>query len=211
MAEPVVHSPLEVVNLALDAIGVTSEANNLDSPTERWEIVAARQYPQVKRLLFEEADWPFASKEAAIAGIDTWESQQWAKAYSLPEDFIRARELLPSSSDQLVGVRPSEAGPVIALPYDFAQHDGVRVLVTDVDGPVLRYTADIEVRQWPAMFTEAMVWRLAARVAGPLKASADLSGHAMKMAVHATAVAIAQARNEVQAYPRRNSVLTRRR
>lgn len=210
MAEIVVHSPLEVCQLALDALGSTDEVSNIDAPQSREEKLCARHYPHERRRLFEAADWSFASKEALLSEVSGWTSEVWTHAYGLPDDFIYAREIVNGVPAVVVGINRLAVPEIPSVAFDFAQFGGVRVLVADVEQPVLRYTADVEVRQWPAAFTEAMVWRLASRLAGPLKVNAQLAAYAQQMAERATHAAVASVGNEVQRYSPPDSVLNRR-
>lgn len=118
-------------------------------------------YDHTLEELLAELPWAFAKKQVSITANATAPTQGYAKRYALPSDFI-----------QLLRVNQ------IDTTENFGQWEIVGgFLHTDLGSPViLDYTANItEVALFPAPFVEALIARIAAKIALPLTGKADIA------------------------------------
>lgn len=146
-------SDTEVVNLALVRLGLEPIAA-LDENNDRAR-AATRLYPQARDELLRGSNWNFAQKRVELA--QTTPDPAWGDlfAYALPTDCLMVLEtdLLDTSPWRL------EA----------------RTLVTAEAGVSILYVARIEdPAQWDALFTEAVVDKLAFLLSYPLTRNAQL-------------------------------------
>jgi hypothetical protein len=92
-------------------------------------------------------------------------SPEYTYAYALPEDLLIGRYIWPGSRS----VRGDQR-----VPYKRGSLGSIDVLWADADPaqpPKLIYVEDvIDVSRFPAGFTDALAWRLAYEISGPLKA-----------------------------------------
>lgn len=111
---------------------------------------AAQQYPVARKMCLEACDWSFASRLAdlpeAVRPEATPVSAAFPFLFRLPADCLRVREVIGCRADW-------------RLDGDF--------LRVDRAGPLpIRYTGDQDNEtRFPAMFAEAVTWRLAAMLA----------------------------------------------
>ena len=110
----------------------------------------AQQYPVARRLCLEACDWSFASRIAdlpeAVRPYGTPLSAAFPFLFRLPADCLKVREVIECWTDwRLDGdfLRADRAGP-LSIRYTADQHNETR---------------------FPAMFAEAVSWRLASMLA----------------------------------------------
>lgn len=169
-----------VCNLALSYIG-ESPISSLD-PTVDSSLTAslcARFYTTTRNDLLGRRPWSFATRRKTLVAIES-EWDQWDYAYGVPADCLRPQAVYVTDSDDdhaLVAtdwLTPSDvqSSPtqlpkvVFTIEQDV---DGNRVLYSDLQDASLRYTAKVcDVALWPAWFTKALAWLLAADLAGAL-------------------------------------------
>lgn len=168
-----IQTEAEVCNLGLAAIGQTAFINSLneDSPEAQ---VAKEIYPGAVDVLLERADWKFASRRKALAVVvdadedpdDDAVRDGWRFVYALPSDCIAPRQLV------IPGIRTPSADQRIVFDVEAdAENTGRgnitrRVLLTDQEEAVLRYTARVVTPAlWSPLFVEAMSWFLASKFA----------------------------------------------
>ncbi len=146
MAEPIATSTIAAQAFRLMELGPISSFAD-DTPQAQ---DAASQYPVARRLCLEACDWSFASMIAdlpeAMQPTGTAQSSAFPFLYRLPPDCLKVREMLTSGAEW-------------RLDGDF--------LRANTGGPLsVRYTGDVENEtRFPAMFIEAVAFRLAAMLA----------------------------------------------
>lgn len=146
MPEPIATSTIAAQAFRLMELGPISSFAD-DTPQAQ---DAAQQYPVARKLCLETCDWSFASRIAdlpeAIRPETTPISAAFPFLYRLPADCLRVREMINPCVDW-------------RLDGDF--------LRADRSGPLpIRYTRDLETEtRFPAIFAEAVSWRLAAMLA----------------------------------------------
>lgn len=146
MAEPIATSTIAAQAFRLMELGpISSFADETPQAQD-----AAQQYPVARRVCLEACDWSFASSIAdlpeAELPVGTARSGAFPFLFKLPAKCLRVREVL----DPMIEWR---------LDGDF--------LRADAAGPLsVRYTSDVENEtRFPAMFIEAVAFRLAAMLA----------------------------------------------
>lgn len=146
-------------------------------------------YPSCRDMVLEAVDWNFATKRVVLSLLTNTQTN-WEYAYAYPADAVRVRALV------LEGKRaPGQA----AVPFEVAQMDGQRVILTDLPEAEMIYTARVEnPNLFSPTFTTALTYLLASRVAVPLTGKPDMAAQARQGYLLTLASAAAHSLNEVQ-------------
>jgi len=126
-------------------------------------------YDHTLEELLSDVPWAFAKKQASITADVAAPTQGFAKRYALPADFV-----------QLIRVENIDSSE------NFGQWEIVGgFLHTDLGSPVkIDYTFNqTDVTQFPAPFTEALIARLASKIAMPLTQKGDIASAMATIAV----------------------------
>ena len=126
-------------------------------------------YDQTLEELLSDVPWAFAKKQASIAADIAPPTQGFTKRYALPADFM-----------QLIRVENIDSSE------NFGQWEIVGgFLHTDLGTPVkIDYTfKQTDVTKFPAPFTEALIARLASKIAMPLTQKGDIASAMATIAV----------------------------
>jgi len=136
---------------------------------------------------------------------EVW-TDEWEYAYTYPSDCLKVRRFVNDLSSGYYGYGHEPIGRfggtgawTKAWRYVIRQHSAGTVILTDVeeDDADIEYTKlTTDVLLFPATFTEALGWLLAAEVAIPLSASTERSDHARVMYGRTIQQAIASNMNE---------------
>lgn len=141
-----------ICNLALQKVGAKSITSLGD------DTVAAREcnrlYAHCRDMELRANPWGFAKKRAQLAAHSTAPSFGPARAFPLPDDYLRLhRDIYDlAASDGLV---PND--------WSLENHEGVRAIVTDEEAPLpIVYIASItDVTLMDPLFKEALAARIA--------------------------------------------------
>ena len=158
-------SVVTICNLALAHLGDSATVSSIDPPEGSAQAEhCARFYPVALNLLLEAHPWNFASKRVKPALL-AQQSSVWRYSYALPQDALSVIALLPQGATddyEAHGVR-------VPVEYQLEQVGGATVILTDLPDAELRYLSRaIDSERYPAAFVEALAWKLAALLAGPL-------------------------------------------
>jgi hypothetical protein len=126
-------------------------------------------YDQTLEELLSDVPWAFAKKQASITADVAAPTQGFTKRYALPADFM-----------QLIRVENIDSSE------NFGQWEIVGgFLHTDLGTPVkIDYTfKQTDVTKFPAPFTEALIARLASKIAMPLTQKGDIASAMATIAV----------------------------
>lgn len=153
-------SVTDIYNHALSLIGSRSDVS---SPTEssREAELCNNWFPRVRNQVFSAAHWSCGKRSKKLALLKerdfslAWENDDpmppWRFAYQLPADNLHVR--------YLDGYYPFELG----------RHGTSLALFTDVETPILNYTAaETDLTLWDEMITVAVYTGLAGVVCTPL-------------------------------------------
>ena len=148
---------IDLCNQALDVLHVDNI--NALSDTERQAVLCNRWYDDLRRRMLRDHAWNFATKRVVLAEVSD-EYTNWSYAYGYPSDCLYARRVLP----------PSGTDTVIDFVVQKSSSSSGRVILTNAEDAELEYTVDVEiVNEFDPLFQEALVFNLAAKIAGPLK------------------------------------------
>ena len=143
----------EIINLALGHIGVSQTITDIDTDSSNEGKAINRYYDTVLREVFEEFDWPFASKVVTLAEISTAPTTEWGYEYTYPSDCLKFLKIIS-------GTRNETDTSWVA--YEIVHGDTATVIYTDEASAVAKYTAVItDEALYPHDFVMALSWRLA--------------------------------------------------
>ncbi len=116
-------------------------------------LIAGTRYTSVRDGLLSAHPWSFAKGQAPLPKLAAIPSADFAFAYQLPADFLRA-----------LSVGGSEARTGAGVEYRIFE----RTLHTDEDGVLLTYIFRPDESAFPPYFAEVLIAKLAAEFALPL-------------------------------------------
>ncbi len=169
-------SEVDIANLALSALGDSATVASLNPPegspqAER----CAKFYPLARDSLQEEFIWSFCIRRKQLALISAWEGSQWAYAYAVPAEMLRPLSVVTvgSSSDQVSDGGFQDGMPFALEARNTGQVEGRQtaqmMLLTNCPDAELRYTVKVsDTTKFTAKFVEAVYWKLASMIAGPV-------------------------------------------
>lgn len=206
-------SVLDVWNMALGMIGISKQVADVNEQSNE-----ARQcrlyFDNVRDLVLEEADWPFAERYVALQDIGSPPSD-WSYRYRYPNDCIKARRL--ATSDQIT------TGQRLFLtleewtrfydspkyPFRVVDDQAGKAIVTDLQNAVLVYTGAVDnLALWPMSALMALAACLATYIANPLAAQKDMAKDASRAYETLISKAIARQFNEGEEKPEPESEFT---
>lgn len=156
-----VTTEADLINLALSRIGHRDYLDDLGEDSTEGE-TASVVYTTVLQALLARRDWNFASGELVLA-LTAETRVGWGFCYTFPTDCIVARYIWSGER------RP---GPGREIPFATTLNDARdgRLVVTDLEEAVLRYTVRLEkVAVFPPHFVVALAAQLAAELGAALK------------------------------------------
>lgn len=176
-------SDVTIANLALGFLGDGANVASLNPPDSSVQAqLCAKFYPVARNALLEMATWSFATRRVALAAV-TNPSSTWQYAYAQPANVINTLAVLPAEAlDDYESSCPRPDNysygflpPPVALTYEPQPYatetdaSGNLIILTNVENAVLRYTTLVtDANKFSPLFTEALAWKLAAMLAGPL-------------------------------------------
>lgn len=182
-------SKVEICNLALGEIGVGEiQAIGEESPQGK---KCALILPIVTDQLLSSHEWTFATINRTLATHSEPPPTDWAFRFDYPPDAVRDIKIFVAGSSRT-------QQPI--------QHDKQRLddnsevtLLADTDGICLRFVSNLTpVGDYDALFQEALVWRLAWKLALPLtRNGASIRREAFLQYQNAIGNAVSMNRNEV--------------
>jgi hypothetical protein len=187
-------SKTEIANLALSHLAVDKEIANIETESSKEASSARRFYDLARDMVLRDFSWPFATKIAALALIETEPNTEWAFSYRYPTDCLYFRRILSGLRNDSRDTR---------APYRIAQDDdGTTIVFTDADDAQAEYTVKTDNPQiYPPDFTLALSYLLASLMAARVTAGDPykLGQRALSMYQAMKAKAENTARNEEQA------------
>jgi hypothetical protein len=183
----VATSVLQICNQALSRVGVTQRIESLDEEDSEAARACDLWFEQCRDALLTEVPWPFATKTATLNQIASFEPLRRMYGYTLPDDCLKVQEIWTG----VVATRPGDR-----YAFEYEQHEGVRVLVTDQSEVDVVYTARVEdPLQWTPLFIDALAWSLACELSIALEKGDRTEYARQRYAIalsHAAAVALGE-------------------
>ena len=169
---------ITLCNLALGELRAPPIVDIAEESLEARE--CARFYPQCLHILLERHDWSFTNRRATLAALAVNDrANEWPHAYALPAECATPLRLVAPGRDRMV---------------DFIVEN--RTLYTRLADAVLEYAAnDVSDSAMTALFGDALVYALAARLAVPIRDSREIKGQLLQQAEIAFQRAVAEDRN----------------
>lgn len=211
-------SVVQVCNLALGRIGIDQFIEDIEDRNSR--AIACKQYINGCRMaVLSDFPWNFATKVVQLARVDV-AVPGWAIAYRYPADCLTLRAITTASGDRfqpppLWGAAEAERATMIQGTARFRvvmdpEMPDARVILTDLEDAFGWYTADVPgPAVWPRLFVEALAWKLAAELAGPLRVEARLRQYAETTYLWSLSQAQAGSLNEEEPDPYPDSASVR--
>lgn len=155
---------VEICNLALSHIGEQAYITSIEPPEGSVHAeLCGRFYPKARDMLLESHPWGFATRTQPLALL-TETRPGWAFAYARPADALRVLAVLPADGSDTPRPYTVEASIGGAYP----------LVLTDEPDAVVRYVAHSPFpHTYPAMFSMALSWQMAALIAGPILKGVD--------------------------------------
>jgi hypothetical protein len=159
-------SVVDICNLALSYLGDSATVTSINPPEGSAQAEhCARYWPLALQEVLEAHPWGFATKRVKPALLAN-KDPAWAYHYALPHDALRVFAVLPPEAIDDYEVN----GHAVPVPYQIERADGQLRILTDQRDALVRYIATSDdPALYPATFTEALAWKLAGMLAGPLR------------------------------------------
>lgn len=161
-------SVVQICNMALSHIGSEARVASISPPDGSVEAgYCSTFYDQARTEMLEPGNWNFSLARVALAQV-TNASTQWAYAYALPSDCMRARRVLrPGQVITVFTQDEVEYSPDDNNSASF-EVEG-EVLYTNEPDAVLVYARDVtDTNKFTPSFATALSYLLASYLAGPV-------------------------------------------
>lgn len=164
--QPVVTT-VDVCNTALDLIGHAKRITSIAPPDGSAEAtVCAEHYTDCVNELLDAHQWNFATVKRELVALDESDDPAWEYCYEVPEGLLRIISIIPADTPD------NHYTATAAVPVDYEVHadsDDVVRIYTDLEDAWIRFTKYVtEPALFSPTFLEALQWKLASRIAGPL-------------------------------------------
>jgi hypothetical protein len=173
--------------MALGELGVSEiQAIGEDSPQgKKCELY----YDRVVKEVLRTHEWSFATVNQSLANHSDDPPADWVYRFDFPPDCERVIKVYVDGS--------SRSDVPIEYELQLLNDKSGVTMLSDTEDLCLRYvTSEIPSAMWDSMFLDAVVWRLAEKLAVPLTRKGDLRSNAMQMYRVSLGTAIATDINE---------------
>lgn len=154
-------SVVDISNLGLSRIGDEATVTSIDPPEGSAQAEhCARFYPIARDTLLELHDWRFAKKRTLLALSANSDLFEWAYAYALPANMLRALKVLPETADAQNDTEDFD---------QMVDADDTQIILTNCEEASLIYTTRVtDTTRFSPLFVDALGWLLASYLAGPV-------------------------------------------
>lgn len=169
-------SIITICNLALGHLG-KGRINALDEA-----LAEAREcntyYDHARRTMLQMSDWTFARQRQALAQTANDYAERWPYAFARPTAALAIRRIIPPIDPQYSPKR---------VPFEVREGK----IFTVLSPATAEFTVDVtDVLQFSPLFIDALAYRLAGFMAGPLTRSDKLQDRMEKKAEVALSIAV---------------------
>jgi len=158
-------SKTDICNLALAELGAR-RISSYESDTTVEAKACRLHLDHVIDTLLERHQWNHATKAANLSKLLTVPNAEWTEAYQLPGDFIRL-------------IRVSVGTALNSLQNFALEGRNILTIGSGDTLPILYVSNDIPVAQWSPLFIDAVVYKLAAKIAGDVTQNPSLADSAL--------------------------------
>lgn len=164
-------SVVEICNMALSQLG-NATIQSLDEASNEAKYCKLH-YAQARQAALSAHAWNFAVKRAYLAQVSGFEDDYYEYAYTKPSKCLRVLKILPETLDN---------------PNEFVVHE--KNILCNVEDAQAEYISDIEdVNSFDALFIDALVYKLAERIAIPLTGQVDAKTSFQQLYMQALGIA----------------------
>lgn len=157
----IVTSSTEIVNLALDRLGVES-IDSLSGDSKRAKIMN-RMYPVVRNSVLEAAPWNFAMGRKKLTKLAAAPEFEYQSQFSLPADHLRAWQVFDSDPSGSGGSGVKHPGVHLNIDGEIEYKIEGDKLLSNTKNIYLLYIKEVtDVSLYTASFVKALYTRLAA-------------------------------------------------
>ena len=186
-------SKTQIVNLALQRIGVSKQVANVDTENSKEAMNAKTAYDDERDYVLRDFPWPFATKYVApglVAGSSTVAANlDWNYSYRYPSDAVYVRRILSA-------LGRNDPDPP---PFKVGRDDQGRLIYTNQAEAQIEYTMRVtNPEEFDPLFVSAFAWRLGWVLAPSLSRVEKIADHCLKMYAIELSKAQAGAGNEQQ-------------
>jgi hypothetical protein len=165
---------VSICNKALARVGDRGFIDSLEEDTTQAE-VAKVLFESTRDEVLESARWGFAARRSVLGLLEGASRSGWAYVYGVPSDCLEARYVFS-------GKRTPTKSQRVAFAIEAADEADARVLLTDLKGAELVYTARIvNPALFSPLFADALSWKLAVEFSMALPVRPDLRQQAIAM------------------------------
>lgn len=159
------NSKTDLCNLALAELGAR-RITSYESETTVEAKACRLHLDHIIDTLLERHQWNHATKSIALSKLATVPNPEWTAAYQIPGDFIRLIRISTGSSFNSL--------------QNFSL-EGRNILTTGTAStlPILYVSNNVPVPQWPPLFVDSVVYKLAAKIAGDVTQNPALADSAL--------------------------------
>lgn len=165
------ESVISICNRALSLAGITKRITSFDEET-----IEAKQckmhFEALRDGMLQEHVWRFATKHAPLALTDETHPN-WLYVYQYPSDCLRLTRVFSASGADMKGqewlLSNYERTASRLHTFELYSMDSSRVVLCNIECAYGEYVSKaIDPLQYPPLFAEALVWRIAMELAVPL-------------------------------------------
>lgn len=213
---------VDICNLALSYLGDSATVTSIAPPEGSAQAQhCARFYPMALALMLESHEWIFITRRVSLALLTTPYNYQWLYAYALPATANSILTIIPLDEyygctgwsyvwDEYLFECEREKWRDFQIELD---GNGRQVILSNVEDAIARFTSSqVDMSMVSALFTDALAWKLASMLAGPLikgETGAAESARCLKMFGILEAQAEAQDANQRHGAPKPKPVWMR--
>ena len=179
-------APVDICNLALSHLGVSTEIQTLETERSQEAQAARRFYATTRDQVLRDFPWPFASATAALALVEEEPTSEWAYSYRMPAGCLKFRRILSGAG--------RVETPDTRVPYRILGDDAGALLFTDQADAEGEWTRRVEnTEHWPPDAVLAFSLLLASFLAPRVTGGDQFKLGARALQVYAVLIARAQA------------------
>ncbi|MFA6051566.1 MAG: hypothetical protein WC762_03150 [Methylobacter sp.] len=159
-------SDVDICNLALAHLGDEASVTSINPPDQSPQAAyCAKFYPISLAIALDDHNWGFATKTVTLALL-TNPSSLWTYCYALPSTFINVQALFDAASVGDVGRITGSNQQEYSVETDDLENS---IIYTNQSNAMLKYTSFVSnPTKFSPAFIDALSWRLAAFLAGPI-------------------------------------------
>lgn len=168
-------SKTAICQRALARLGCTTNLADMDTDASQEAKLCRIFYNDAVATAIQEFDWPFAKRSVGLAVSETGLTGQWLSHYAYPNDALRVIDIYPTDSSAAAGFPFSQN--VNYSQFEIVGGTSGKFIASFYDVPITCDYIKLEMNTqlYPAIFEDALVYKLAADLALGLNKSMDLA------------------------------------